>query len=40
MITKLMIIIIISEFEETAEKALVAEKGWACTSGCRSSGVH
>ena len=28
MITKLMIIIIIiSEFEETAEKALVAEKG-------------
>ena len=30
----------ISEFEERAEKALIAEKGWGCTSGCGSSGVH
>ena len=28
----------ISEFEERAETTLVAEKGWSCTSGSRSSG--
>ena len=30
----------ISEFEIRAEKALITEKGWGRTSGCRSSRVH